>query len=223
MKRRNKEKLSGNLYRNIVAREHRRDDVDQINTIYGYARVSTGGQSLDGQVEQLRHAGAGSIVGEKVSGATTDRPQLSRLLRSLQSGDVVLVTRVDRLARSTRDLLNILAAIGERGASFRSLGDAWADTGTSHGRLLMAVLGSLAEFERELIRERTVDGRRIARAHGQRFGRPPKLTPPECAEIQEILRGRQASQKELARRYQVSRTTIWRLWTRDGAPEVESL
>jgi len=200
---------------NILDREHR------ISRIYGYARVSTGSQSLDGQVDQLRSAGADSVVGEKISGTKADRPQLSRLLRSLHTGDVVLVTRVDRLARSTRDLLNILAAIGERGASFRSLGDTWADTGTSHGRLLMAVLGSLAEFERELIRERTMDGRRIARAHGQRFGRPPKLTPPECAEIQQLLKGRRASQKELARRYQVSRTTIWRLWSRDGASKVD--
>jgi len=223
MKHRIKEKELGRRCRKGIVGEGNFRDFDRIRRVFGYARVSTGGQSLDGQVEQLRRAGACSIVGEKISGANSNRPQLSRLLRSLQSGDVVLVTRVDRLARSTRDLLNILATIGERGASFRSLGDAWADTGTSHGRLLMAVLGSLAEFERELIRERTVDGRRIARARGQRFGRPPKLTQPECAEIRQLLRGRHVSQKELARRYQVSRTTIWRLWTRDGASEADSL
>src|ERR1700674_2636847 len=127
--------------------------------IYGYARVSTDGQSAAAQTKQLRAAGAEKIFRETASGAKTDRAQLRRALAQLAAGDVLLVTRLDRLARSTRALLNTLAAIAERGARFRSLGDAWADTTTAHGRLILTVLGGLAEFERELIRARTGEGR----------------------------------------------------------------
>src|SRR3954466_3317143 len=122
---------------------------------YGYARVSTDGQILDAQIAQLKAAGAEKVFREKVSGARADRPELARLMRTLSAGDVVLVTRLDRLARSTRDLLNTLAALAEKQAGFRSLQDAWADTTTPHGRLMLTVLGGLAEFERELIRART--------------------------------------------------------------------
>src|SRR4028119_1937375 len=150
--------------------------------ICGYARVSTDGQTLDAQVTQLKAAGAEKVFREKVSGAQTDRAQLDRLIRGLDHGDVVLVTRLDRLARSTRDLLNVLAAVGEKGAGFRSLHDAWADTTTPHGRLMLTVLGGLAEFERDLIRSRTSEGRERAKAHGVRLGRKPKLTPHQIRE-----------------------------------------
>src|SRR3712207_2431993 len=145
--------------------------------IYGYARVSTDGQSVDAQVRQLTQAGCEKVYREVASGARADRAQLGRLLAALGPGDVLVVTRLDRLARSTRDLLNTLATITGRRAGFRSLGDTWADTTTPHGRLMLAVLGGLAEFERELIRARTGEGRRRARARGVRLGRPPKLTP----------------------------------------------
>src|SRR6478735_2094880 len=121
---------------------------------YGYARVSPGGksESVEAQVRQLKKAGCKKIIRElHVSGAKTDRAPLRRLIEGLQPGDVVTVTRLDRLARSTRDLLNTLAAIADREAGFRSLHDAWADTTTSHGRLMLTVLGGLAEFERDLI------------------------------------------------------------------------
>src|SRR5271165_4581610 len=144
--------------------------------IYGYARVSTDGQSLDAQVKQLRAAGAEKVLRETASGAKTDRLQLRRVLDQLEKGDVLMVTRLDRLARSTRDLLNTLAAITGKGAGFRSLNDTWADTTTAHGRLMLTVLGGLAEFERELIRARTGEGRKTAKAKGVRFGRKPKLT-----------------------------------------------
>jgi DNA invertase Pin-like site-specific DNA recombinase len=113
---------------------------------------------------------------EKISGARSDRKQLARLVNSLTKGDVVIVTRLDRLARSTRDLLNLLASIAEKGAGFKSLGDAWADRTTAHGRLMLTVLGGLAEFERELIRSRTGEGRARAVARGVKLGRKPKLT-----------------------------------------------
>src|SRR5664279_278943 len=108
-------------------------------TTFGYARVSTDGQTLDAQVRELRTAGAVRILREKISGAITDRAQLRRALAALGKGDVLLVTRLDRLARSTRDLLNTLASIADKGAGFCSLGDTWADTTTAHGRLMLTV------------------------------------------------------------------------------------
>jgi DNA invertase Pin-like site-specific DNA recombinase len=135
---------------------------------------------------------------------------LAKLIRRLDAGDVLVVTRLDRLARSTRDLLNILDAIGKAGAGFKSLKDAWADTTTPHGRLMLTVLGGLAEFERELIKSRTDDGRKRAKARGVKFGRPLKLTVHQRQEaIQRLAEG--AVQADLARSYGVSQATISRL------------
>ena len=145
--------------------------------IYGYARVSTDGQSVEAQVAVLTAASAAKVYREVASGAKTDRAQLRQVLTRLTAGDVLLVTRLDRLARSTRDLLNTLAAITGTGAGFTSLGDTWADTTTPHGGLLLTVLGGLAAFERELIRARTGKGRARAKARGVHLGRRPKLTP----------------------------------------------
>jgi DNA invertase Pin-like site-specific DNA recombinase len=182
--------------------------------IYGYARVSTDGQSVDAQVRELTKAKCKKVFREVASGAKTDRMQLGRLLDQLQPGDVVTVTRLDRLARSTRDLLNTLAAITDRKAGFRSLGDTWADTTTSHGRLMLTVLGGLAEFERDLIRTRTGEGRARAVARGQKMGRPPKLTPHQQREaIKRRDRGDE-SLTEIGRSYNVSAATISRLTTR---------
>jgi DNA invertase Pin-like site-specific DNA recombinase len=139
----------------------------------GYARVSTDGQSLESQHASLEAAGAEKVFSEKVSGAKTDRKALASAIRALGPGDVLIVTRLDRLARSTRDLLNVLASIDEAGASFKSLSDQWADTTTPHGRLMLTVLGGLAEFERSLILARTSEGRMRAQARGVRFGRKP--------------------------------------------------
>ena len=178
--------------------------------IYGYARVSTDGQTLDAQREALRAAGVERIFEETASGAKTDRVEIARLVAALAHGDVVVVTRLDRLARSTRDLLNMLAAIGEKGASFRSLADTWADTTTAHGRLMVTVLGGLAEFERTLIQERTAEGRARARARGQRFGRRPRLTAFQQQEARERLAAGE-SVRAVARSYDVSPSTISRL------------
>jgi DNA invertase Pin-like site-specific DNA recombinase len=144
---------------------------------YGYARVSTRDQTLAAQDAQLRAAGAAKVYSEKISGANTDRPELAKLIRRLAPGDVLMVTRLDRLARSTRDLLNILDQICKAGAGFRSLADTWADTTTPHGKLMVTILGGLAEFERSLIIARTGEGRSRAMARGVRFGRPPSLQP----------------------------------------------
>lgn len=190
--------------------------------IYGYARVSTDGQTLDAQVEALRAAGCEQIFREKVSGARADRPQLQSLLDKAAAGDVLIVSRLDRLARSTRDLLNILEAVSTRGVAFRSLADAWADTTTPHGRLMLTVLGGLAEFERELIRARTSEGRARAKARGQFMGRPPALTPHQREEAAEALRTGAATQADLARRFNVSQSTISRLADR-AAPARRSI
>jgi DNA invertase Pin-like site-specific DNA recombinase len=144
--------------------------------IFGYCRVSTDGQSLAAQHSQLHAAGCDKIFAEKISGAVTNRPELTKALAELQDGDVLLITRLDRLARSTRDLLNILDTVAKAGAGFRSLSDHWADTTTPHGRLMLTVLGGISEFERSLIMSRTGDGRARAKARGVKFGRKPKLT-----------------------------------------------
>jgi DNA invertase Pin-like site-specific DNA recombinase len=178
--------------------------------IYGYARVSTDGQSEAAQVRQLRAGGAGKVFREVASGAKTDRAQLRRVLAQLGAGDVLMVTRLDRLARSTRDLLNTLAAITEKKAGFRSLADAWADTTTAHGRLMLTVLGGLAEFERELIRARAGEGRARAKANGQSLGRKPKLTPHQQREAVQ-RRDRGETLGDIARSYNVSPSTISRL------------
>ena len=179
--------------------------------IYGYARVSTDGQSVAAQVAALRAAGADEVTREQASGAKTDRPKLRSLFAKLDEGDVLLVTRLDRLARSTRDLLNMLDAIAQRGASFRSLADAWADTTTAHGRLMLTVLGGLAEFERELIRARTCEGRKRAKERGVHMGRPPALTHHQREEALRDLAKGKATQADLARRFNVSQSTISRL------------
>jgi DNA invertase Pin-like site-specific DNA recombinase len=177
---------------------------------FGYARVSTGDQDLAAQVAELQAAGCGNISKEKASGAKTDRPELAKVIRRLDVDDVLVVTRLDRLARSTRDLLNILDAVSKAGAGFKSLKDTWADTTTPHGRLMLTVLGGLAEFERELIRARTDDGRKRAKARGVRFGRPQALTPHQRKEaVQKLAEG--AVQADLARTYGVSQATISRL------------
>lgn len=178
--------------------------------IYGYARVSTDGQSVAAQIATLTAAGAAKVFQETASGAKTSRLQLRRVLDQLEPGDVLLVTRLDRLARSTRDLLNTLAAITEREAGFRSLADAWADTTTAHGRLMLTVLGGLAEFERELIRVRTGEGRIRAKARGVAMGRKPKLTAHQQREAMQ-RREQGEAVREIARSYNVSHSTISRL------------
>ena len=146
------------------------------NRCLGYARVSTYGQTLDAQLEQLRGAGCTKIFREKVTGAQTDRRELLKMLKGLAPGDVVTVTRIDRLARSTFDLFAIVKQIVDAKAQFRSLAEPWADTGTSTGRLMIAVLGGLADVERDLIRTRTAEGRSRARKSRPAHGPPPKLT-----------------------------------------------
>jgi DNA invertase Pin-like site-specific DNA recombinase len=170
----------------------------------------TYGQTLDAQLEQLRGAGCTKIYREKVTGAHSDRRELLKMLRALAPGDVVTVTRIDRLARSTFDLFAIVKQIVDAKAQFRSLAEPWADTGTSTGRLMIAVLGGLADVERDLIRTRTAEGRSRAQQRGQHMGRPPKLTDAQKAEARR-RRAQGATLAELARSYDVGKSTTSRL------------
>ena len=180
--------------------------VHNVFMIYGYARVSTDGQSVAAQVANLKAAGADEVFREVASGAKTDRPKLAKLLKALEEGDVLLVTRLDRLARSTRDLLNTLAVIASKQAGFRSLND----TTTAHGRLMLTILSGLAEFERELIRARTGEGRARAKARGVKLGRKCKLTSHQQKEARS-RRERGETLMDIARSYNVSHSTISRL------------
>jgi len=179
--------------------------------LIGYARVSTYGQTLDAQLDQLRAAGCSSrnIYREKVTGARADRRELNRMLDRLAPDDVVTVTRIDRLARSTFDLFAIVKQIVDGKAQFRSLAEPWADTGTSTGRLMLAVLGGLADVERDLIRTRTAEGRSRAQERGQPMGRPPSLTPAQQKEATR-RRAQGAALQELADSYDRSISTMRR-------------
>jgi DNA invertase Pin-like site-specific DNA recombinase len=179
-------------------------------TMIAYCRVSTDGQSLDGQLAAVKAAGAKTVFKERISGVRADRPQLTKLMASLQRGDVVLVTKLDRLGRSTRELLQLIHDIDNAGAAFRSLGDPLFDTSTSQGRLLVTMLAAIAEFERELIRERTGAGRERAKANGVRFGRKPKLTDHQRREALS-RRGAGETLAAIARSYAVSVSMISRL------------
>ena len=176
----------------------------------GYARVSTSGQTLDAQLEQLKTHGCDQVFRETMSGARADRPELKNALATLSDGDVLVVTRLDRLARSTRDLLDIVHTIETRGAKLKSLADTWADTTTPTGKLILTVLGGLAEFERSLIRERTSEGRERARKAGRHLGRPFKLTPYQREQALKMRREGQDN-AEIARVLGVSRSTVSRI------------
>jgi DNA invertase Pin-like site-specific DNA recombinase len=178
--------------------------------IYGYARVSTDGQSVAAQLAALQDAGARKVWREVASGAKTDRAQLRKAIAALDAGDVLMVTRLDRLARSTFDLFAIVKQIVDAKGQFRSLAEPWADTATSTGRLMIAVLGGLADVERDLIRTRTAEGGSRAKAGGQHMGRPPKLTPQQQREARR-RRAEGETLKELAKSYNVGKSTISRL------------
>jgi DNA invertase Pin-like site-specific DNA recombinase len=178
--------------------------------ILGYARVSTVDQSLDGQRDALEKAGAGRLFADTVTGTARHRPELDRLLDQLRPGDVVVVTKYDRLARSLKDLLEIVEAIESKGAGFRSLAED-IDTTTPAGRLVFHVFASIAQFERERIAERTREGLEAARRRGRVGGRPPALSPAQKEEARRMRdeEGRPISQ--IAALFRVSTKTVQRI------------
>lgn len=182
----------------------------------GYARVSTDDQDLTSQRNELQAAGCTRIYAEKITGARRDRPELARLLDHLRSGDVVTVTRLDRLARSTRDLLDIAERIQAAGAGLRSLAEPWADTTTPAGRMVLTVFAGIAEFERSLIIDRTRNGREAAKARGVKFGPPSTLTPPQVAHARELIDQKKHTVKEAAALLGVHRSTLYRALARQN-------
>lgn len=177
---------------------------------FGYARVSTDDQTLDAQIDALEAEGAERIFKEKKTGKSRDRKELGLLLEQLRPGDVVTVTKYDRLARSLRDLIGIVEAIRDCGAGFRSLGED-IDTTTPAGRLVFHVFGSIAEFERERIVERTKEGLAAARRRGRSGGRPPALNPDQRSAAKRMKDDEGRTTSEIARVFGVSRQTIMRL------------
>ncbi|HBO2184660.1 TPA: recombinase family protein [Pseudomonas aeruginosa] len=179
----------------------------------GYARVSTDDQDLTNQRAELHAAGCTRIFAEKITGTHAKRPELGRMLDHLRAGDVVTVTRLDRLARSTRDLLDIAEQLQAKGAGLRSLAEPWADTTTPAGRMVLTVFAGIAEFERSLIIDRTRNGREAAKARGVQFGRRPTLTPGQVEHARELLgAGRTAT--ETAELLGVHRATLYRALAR---------
>jgi len=177
--------------------------------IFGYARVSTQEQSLDSQIDALKAAGAGRIFEEKISGSGKERKQLERLIDQLREGDAVVVTKYDRLARSLRDLMDLVETIRCRGADFKSLAEN-IDTGSPSGRLIFHVFGSIAEFERERIVERTKEGLAAARKRGRIGGRPRKLSSDQRMEVQKMRDVDCRQIGEIAAIFKVSAQTIRR-------------
>lgn len=180
-------------------------------TIYGYARVSTDGQTLEVQIDQLTAAGASKVFREKQSGAKTDRAELSKLINTMDEGDILLVTKLDRLARSLRDIVNVLHTITqEKNAHFKVTTNPAMDTTSIYGKALIGMLGSFAELERDLIVQRTSEGRVRAKANGVKFGRKLILTSHQRQQALE-LREQGKTQKEIGKLLNVSHQTIGRL------------
>jgi len=176
----------------------------------GYARVSTTDQNLEIQLRELKKAGCAKFFKEKISGTHLKRPELVRMLDQLRKDDQVIVWKLDRLARSTRDLLSICDQIAESKASFRSLSETWADTTTPGGKMILTVFAGIAEFERDLIVERTSTGRQAAQKRGVKFGRPQILDSNQIDAIKSLLE-KGSSVKKVAETFKVHSATIYRM------------
>jgi DNA invertase Pin-like site-specific DNA recombinase len=186
----------------------------------GYARVSTNEQDTAEQVSALKSAGCEKIFREKASGGRWDRPELQRLLDQLRKGDILIVSRLDRLSRSLRDLLMIMERIKVAEAGFRSLSEA-IDTTTAPGRMMMQMVGAFTEFERAILRERTKTGLDAARKQGRIGGRRPKLRPNQQDEIVTMVSTGTKTAADAARLFAVHPATVSRLLARAGAGRLE--
>ncbi|WP_417521932.1 recombinase family protein [Marinobacter sp.] len=175
--------------------------------IIGYARVSTNDQNPELQVDALEKAGAEQVFQEKLTGTLRERPELSQCLRTLRKGDILIVWKLDRLARSLKDLVEIVQDLQDRGVGFKSLTES-IDTTSSGGRLVFHIFGALAEFERDLIRERTTAGLQAARARGRKGGRKPSMSDSDIKKAIAMLSDPRITKKEVAEHFDVSRTTL---------------
>jgi DNA invertase Pin-like site-specific DNA recombinase len=180
------------------------------NMKIGYARVSTLDQNLDLQLQALKQAGCRRIFQEKISGSNRNRPEFRRMLDHIREDDIIVVWKLDRLARSTRDLLETMETIREAGGRFQSISEPWADTTSHAGKMIMTIFAGIAEFERDLIRERTGAGREAAKKRGVQFGRPRKLALDQ-SELAQRLVSEGKSVREIASVFNVHPATIYRL------------
>lgn len=179
----------------------------------GYARVSTHEQNLDMQHDDLRRAGVTTIYEDKASGKTAERPELKQCLKALREGDTLTVWRLDRLGRNLQDLVHIVSDLESRGVTFKSLKET-IDTRGPAGKLVFHLFAALAQFERELLRERTLAGMASARARGRRGGRPPRLTPAQTKAVSAMMRGNEMSVSEIGAQFGVSRSTLYNVLAR---------
>lgn len=177
--------------------------------VFGYARVSTSDQDASLQIDALNAHGCDRVFADTISGSTTTRPQLDQLLEQLRPGDAVVVWRLDRLGRSVRHLIDIVRQLDERKVGFRSMRES-IDTTNPGGKLVFHVFAALAEFERDLIRERTKAGLEAARARGRKGGRPAALTPEQVVAARQMYEKRDLTAVEIARVLGVSRATLYR-------------
>ncbi|MBX9346020.1 recombinase family protein [Chromobacterium vaccinii] len=178
--------------------------------VIGYARVSTFEQTLDLQRDALLQTGAACIYEDKASGKTADRPELIQCLKALRDGDTLVVWRLDRLGRNLRDLIHIVNDLETHGIKFKSLKES-VDTGGPAGKLVFHLFAALAEFERELVRERTLAGLAAARARGRKGGRPPRLDSKQQSRALAMMKNRDVPISEIARHFNVSRSTLYNL------------
>lgn len=178
--------------------------------LIGYARVSTTGQNLESQIEGLKAAGCEKIFQEKITGFDRNRPELAKMMTAINEGDTIIITSLDRLARSTHDLFVISDKIEKNQASFRSLREPWADTTNSMGKFLFTVFAGLSELERNIINERTEEGRRLAIKRGVKFGRKQKLTQHQQDQVRAMLESNHPI-REIARHFNVGVATIDRI------------
>jgi DNA invertase Pin-like site-specific DNA recombinase len=183
----------------------------------GYARVSSTDQNFDGQIERLQAAGCTKIFAEKLSGKSTNgRHELTKTFKALRPGDVLVITKLDRLARSIRDLLSIIDQLKLGGVMLKALDDTWLDTTSPHGELIFTIMGAMAEFERKLIRQRCEEGIKRAKAQGKQFGRPAALDAGQRRKIAE-RHANGESMAALARDYAVGVATIFRVLRPEAA------
>lgn len=185
----------------------------------GYARVSTTGQDYETQLAKLKAEGCEKIFSEKQSGKTADnRAELQRAIEFCREGDVLVITKLDRLARSMGDLWAIVRELDAKGVGFKVLDQAGMDTTTPTGKLMFNILGSIAEFERDLINARTAEGRQAAKAKGVKFGRKEKLTSEQVEALQADVKAGILSMQAIADKYGIARNSVYRLaGSRDAA------
>jgi len=179
--------------------------------IFGYARVSTEEQNLDRQIDQLKEYGAGEIIQEKITGTKADRPQLNRLMDKLRSGDIILITDLTRLSRSTKDLFNLVELIENRGANIKSLKENWLDTTTPQGKLLFTIFAGISQFERDLISQRTKEGLAAARARGKFGGRKPKLDLNKKKAIYDLYQAKKTAVKDICSTFDITKPTMYKV------------